>query len=497
ANSYFLGKDGDIVYSKNNVCVHETREIPGNDDDVSHIPGYLTIHCLHDEHLGATLVLQWLPNKTLEKNPASIRCVSPRSRNKESRENGTTPHKPTTSAAVAESDEDESLSLITTTSIEDEGASRASTEICVEVNGDMITVSAAPQDRPTTLEENGFGGLGVPQINVIPNTPIDHRSMADYDGSPVPKDAQSDSSGATSGADDMSDKEDQAHNSSSCDESEADEKKAVAGTTVLEPYRQNYVAMLSTTPEQFAKDHNLMLESSTSDDPSVVALSKERVIFQQKSSNASLFSVNLGKMRSMRLFYSNPEYTSGQLVITSPDSQYKILHFHHGGLDKLAQLFEQWNADSPSPVPDRHLVVFHPEVSRDELDPEEGLYDGVGWDLWKSYMNKDGSIDDSFTIRKTVYFAAIEPSLRKEIWPFLLHMYPWNSTFEQREAIRNDLFLEYQNIKKKRMRKMNSGLKSMFLEIESSVWKDVVRTDRKTEYFAGDDNPNLEIMKYV
>lgn len=86
ANSYFLGKDGDIVYSKNNVCVHETKEIPvrhpylslilgnnslqGNDDDVSHIPGYLTIHCLHDEHLGATLVLQWLPNKTLEKNPA-------------------------------------------------------------------------------------------------------------------------------------------------------------------------------------------------------------------------------------------------------------------------------------------------------------------------------------------------------------------------------------------------------------------------------------------
>ena len=48
-------------------------------------------------------------------------------------------------------------------------------------------------------------------------------------------------------------------------------------------------------------------------------------------------------MRSLRLFYSNPELTCGQLVIASPESQYKILHFHHGGLDKLAQLFEQWN----------------------------------------------------------------------------------------------------------------------------------------------------------
>ena len=49
-------------------------------------------------------------------------------------------------------------------------------------------------------------------------------------------------------------------------------------------------------------------------------------------------------MRSMRLFYSNPECTCGQLVIASPEAQYKILHFHHGGLDKLAQIFEQWNA---------------------------------------------------------------------------------------------------------------------------------------------------------
>lgn len=65
-------------------------------------------------------------------------------------------------------------------------------------------------------------------------------------------------------------------------------------------------------------------------------------------------------------------------------------------------------------------------------------------------MNKEGSIDDSMTLRKAIYFASIETSLRKEIWPFLLRVYTWNSTFEQRETVRNDLFLEYQNIKKKR-----------------------------------------------
>lgn len=63
----------------------------------------------------------------------------------------------------------------------------------------------------------------------------------------------------------------------------------------------------------------------------------------------------VGKMRSMRIFYSNPECTSGELVIASPDSQYKILHFHHGGLDKLAQLFEHWNAVKSKSV---HDVFF-------------------------------------------------------------------------------------------------------------------------------------------
>lgn len=54
----------------------------------------------------------------------------------------------------------------------------------------------------------------------------------------------------------------------------------------------------------------------------------------------------------MRLFFSNSDCTSGQLVIASHDSQYKILHFHHGGLDKLAQLFEQWSAVKARSVKD-------------------------------------------------------------------------------------------------------------------------------------------------
>ncbi|VDN35720.1 unnamed protein product [Gongylonema pulchrum] len=37
---------------------------------IQHIPGYLTLQCQNDDILGITLILQWLPNAALEKNPA-------------------------------------------------------------------------------------------------------------------------------------------------------------------------------------------------------------------------------------------------------------------------------------------------------------------------------------------------------------------------------------------------------------------------------------------
>lgn len=56
------------------------------------------------------------------------------------------------------------------------------------------------------------------------------------------------------------------------------------------------------------------------------------------------FSVDLSQMRSLRLFFNDENCTCGQLVVASRESQYKILHFHHGGLDHLAQVLHQWHS---------------------------------------------------------------------------------------------------------------------------------------------------------
>ncbi|VDM36468.1 unnamed protein product [Toxocara canis] len=509
-SNFFLGKDGDVVYSKNNDAV----------DNVVHTPGYLTLHCQNDEQFGVTLILQWLPNTTLEKNPGSIRCVSPRNQHREPHIDERTKLRHLEGHAVVkvessdDEDDDQRTSDAETTTQEsvDECSAATDPEISVEMNGDVIIVTSVA-DRPSTLTTQGTGESGrslfVPSINVIPNTPVDSTSNI------TDEEVRSESSATTSGADEISDKDDQeGFESSSCDESdiELSRKKSrdsanfTKTSVILEQYRANCATLYKATPEQFARAHNLMLEAdSKSDGTSTIAVASGRAMFHQKTQSPSLFSVNLGKMRSMRLFFSNSDYTSGQLVIASRDSQYKILHFHHGGLDKLAQLFEQWSAikarsvkdGSPSPFPDRHLLICHPEVSRTELDPEDGLYERVSWDFWKSYKNSDGSIEDSFTVRKAIYFASMDPSLRKETWPFLLRVYPWTSTLEQRETIRNDLFLEYQNIRKKRMKKSSNSWKLDWVSIENTISKDVVRTDRRNPFYAGDDNPNMEVMKNI
>lgn len=49
-----------------------------------------------------------------------------------------------------------------------------------------------------------------------------------------------------------------------------------------------------------------------------------------------------------------------------------------------------------------------------------------------------------------IFFAGLDIKLHKEVWPFLLHYYDFHSTFDEREQVRNDKYIEYQAIRRKR-----------------------------------------------
>lgn len=80
-------------------------------------------------------------------------------------------------------------------------------------------------------------------------------------------------------------------------------------------------------------------------------------------------------------------------------------------------------------------MVCRPEVSDLELHPEEGQVAKLTEEMFRGLFNELGQLEDDLVLRKTVFFAGMERNLRKEVWPFLLHCYPYQSTFEERSQI--------------------------------------------------------------
>lgn len=110
------------------------------------------------------------------------------------------------------------------------------------------------------------------------------------------------------------------------------------------------------SPELLALQHNLTFPESATASP----------VTLRRAHRCRRFSVDLSEMRSLRLFFADSACTCGQLVVASRESQYKILHFHHGGLDRLAATLHQWHqllyprldADTEETLPYRYVIIL-------------------------------------------------------------------------------------------------------------------------------------------
>lgn len=258
------------------------------------------------------------------------------------------------------------------------------------------------------------------------------------------------------------------------------------------------------TAEMYAYKHNLTFPESVTASP----------IVNRKHNPIPLkcrrFSVDLSQMRALRLFFNDEQCTSGQLVIASRESQYKILHFHHGGLDHLAQVLHQWHCllhnikvtpgqDDTINMPYRQFMVCRPEVRKSELHPEEGKVPKITTEYFYGQMlNEKGQIEDDLQLRKCVFFGGLEKNLRKTVWPFLLHCYSTSSTFSDRVALAELRKQEYEEITRRRLYSMSPEQQAQFWRtVQCVVEKDVVRTDRGNPYFQGEGNTNIDTMKNI
>ncbi|XP_044760704.1 TBC1 domain family member 16 isoform X2 [Coccinella septempunctata] len=430
ASTYILGleeektfshhyEDNEILFCKNNVCVHPPSMVR-RDPDLLHHAGYLTVTTKvfvdqYTETKRPTLFLTWIPNSTLSKSPNTVQ-------NFFILKNGY--HKRISSESLSSNDSGGSF-------VERQIGSNFQTTnpFSNSYNNEDTTSEGLSSDESDKEERiiNINVDIANPEIEIL-TTPDSMKDMNEHL-----------------------------------------EKFKFSRLESMISNESQY-ANWNATPEFLAQKHNLIFPDSSSNSPILTA---------EQPHKSLRFSVDLSQMRSLRLFFNDPACTCGQLVVASRESQYKILHFHYGGLDHLAQVLHQWHS------------LLH------SIKLVQGCDVNLPYRHFMTLFTEHGQLEDELSLRKYVFFSGMDKSLRRYVWPFLLHVFPYQSCFEERNIIMEIRRQEYAEITRRRMELSGNHLKYFRRNIQSIVEKDVVRTDRGNPFFAGDENPNLEIMKNI
>ncbi|EGX50033.1 hypothetical protein AOL_s00076g384 [Orbilia oligospora ATCC 24927] len=138
------------------------------------------------------------------------------------------------------------------------------------------------------------------------------------------------------------------------------------------------------------------------------------------------------------------------------------------------------------------------------LDIEAGNIRGDGdrrrvveMDEWSSWWNKTSgrleiTVDE---VKERIFHGGCDAAVRKEAWLFLLEVYPWDSTKDERAALMNSRRDEYVRLKGKwwddlTRREGQGEAGEYWRDQKNRIEKDVHRTDRNIPIFAGEDTPH-------
>lgn len=473
-------EDNEILFCKNNVCIHPPT-VARQESDILHYPGYLTCttKTFIDQYNSAkrpTLLLTWIPNSSLCKcNSMTNDSDDVTYRNQHMLpSNGH--FSPTSQVAVPAPkiiDDTEQESGGSRGGADDENAAEM-LELKNELQPLLGGQTASIGDLTALLKKNPITSVNI----TISNPQIENSNISQsYNCILSSPDSEQCSNGGGRIGEQIA------------------QPQLNSDGSVSDDNNPNWM-----TPELLAFKHNLVFPESANATPTV----RRKAVIRGRR-----FSVDLSQMRSLRLFFNDDKCTSGQLVIASRESQYKILHFHYGGLDHLAQVLHQWHCflhnitlapgQENKNLPYRHFMVCRPEVKQSEMHPDEGNVKRITTNFfYGTLLNEKGQIDDDLLLRKCVFFGGLEKSLRKTVWPFILKCYSFSSTFEDRAVLMDIKRQEYDEITRKRLYSMSPEQQAQFWRtVQCVVEKDVVRTDRTNPFFCGDDNPNTEMMKNI
>ncbi|XP_075436144.1 TBC1 domain family member 16 isoform X2 [Ascaphus truei] len=444
--------DGETIFSKNNVCVHPPELLH---DGGAHHPGYLCVYMEKDELLGSTLILAWIPNSRIQReDEEALRYITPEGSPVHKAPRRRNRHHPAPAPSARHKP--------AVTPKESQGEAPAGRE-------------EPPAERNPSEASAEDGGE-------------DERSL-DLSSDDVSRDSTLDS-------------DSDAFSSPFCLSPISEALGESSGSVFLENESRDEGDSHMTSCASSLNANSPLAESNGQGGPHGWEDQQKLLALEQ---TCGVFRVDLGQIRSLRLFFSDEACTSGQLVVASRESQYKVFHFHHGGLGKLSEVFQQWKYCRETQLKEQvseektclYFSIQRPNLPSSESHPEEGVYRMLDVTSWLQHLNEVGQVEEEYKLRKAIFFGGIELSLRGEVWPFLLGYYSWESTSEEREALRVRKREEYSQIQMKRVSMSPDSHKEFWKNVQFTVDKDVVRTDRSNQFFRGEDNPNVEAMRRI
>ncbi|KAK9918155.1 hypothetical protein WJX75_001762 [Coccomyxa subellipsoidea] len=116
-----------------------------------------------------------------------------------------------------------------------------------------------------------------------------------------------------------------------------------------------------------------------------------------------------------------------------------------------------------------------------------------------SFLGSDGRIANEKAMRARVFYSGCEPEVRREVWKFLLGLYPADSTAAERSAILKEKKRRYATIKSQwtSIGPDQAAKWSKWRERRSRVEKDVRRTDRSQSFYRAERGRNVRMLRCI
>lgn len=168
-----------------------------------------------------------------------------------------------------------------------------------------------------------------------------------------------------------------------------------------------------------------------------------------------------------------------------------------GQLELQERRPERRRANNKTNNNDDEFEFLHPDmpdqpgtivpVAREEpLKPEE----------WCAFIDNDGIINNVQQLKARIFRGGVHRDIRCEAWKYLLGYHNFDSNYEEKRKRTERLREDYLRMKLQ-WESISSEQEARFAEFAQRkhlVEKDTDRTDRRLEFYAGDNNPNIKML---